>query len=357
VTGKDDRKARRRRETERRKREAAARRDTAKRTRTPTHQAKVIADLTAVPDTDQLDSVIGMVMQHGREVLMRHYGLVVAPTELADGTPPLLDRFPPHSFTLLETIRDVSDRGDRVHVAVYRAASQDVVDDYRWSLAAEHAARRAMTEETMIVVEDRKLILVPLSIAEQMAPDLDPAETSQVGDANDPSQRCLMYTVPEQELPMLRQSAQSSDQVVMTTVDAIMAAEQRVDPDEHLRELMEHSAHADPIVPVARQCPDCAASWEPGDEGKGPLLSHEDTCPLGRAIDAVTNADREWFAQHPEATSNVRPISQAEMTDLALMGERHTSRSTVEVIQVAPGMRSRQFTAPAAILRMPQEEA
>jgi hypothetical protein len=51
--------------------------------------------------------------------------------------------------------------------------------------------------------------------------------------------------------------------------------------------------------------------------------------------------DKEYFAQNPDATQYVRPITAQELNMLRLAGE--CDQTHVLVTQLAPGVRARQF--------------
>lgn len=84
-------------------------------------------------------------------------------------------------------------------------------------------------------------------------------------------------------------------------------------------------------------CPDCSGvfneKWH---------LTHDSTCPLGRAMDAMQDADRDWFLAHPRADEYHRAITPAEVASLHAVGvvAEHTDR--VHVVQLAPGLRTRR---------------
>lgn len=89
------------------------------------------------------------------------------------------------------------------------------------------------------------------------------------------------------------------------------------------------------------QCPDCGA------RSVGNSLTHDETCPVGRAIDTTMDADRVFFEEHPKATEYRRPVTQAEAVELRTSGAwpdvpgRAVGR--VLVTQIEPGLRRRSF--------------
>jgi hypothetical protein len=87
-------------------------------------------------------------------------------------------------------------------------------------------------------------------------------------------------------------------------------------------------------------CPDCAAVT------RSDHLSHEATCPLGLAMDTVTDADAEWFERHPSANAYRRPITWAEAEELRTLGLMPAGceiQGRVFVRQLTPGVRTRSF--------------
>lgn len=86
---------------------------------------------------------------------------------------------------------------------------------------------------------------------------------------------------------------------------------------------------------MSRSCPDCTAV--------GPDLRHDDTCPVGRALDATGEQDRAWFDAHPDQRQRVRLVEGPERTYLQLAGCSVASAAFVVVSQLAPGVRTRSY--------------
>ena len=82
-------------------------------------------------------------------------------------------------------------------------------------------------------------------------------------------------------------------------------------------------------------CPDCGA--KPVNR----QFTHQATCPIGLAVDAMMAADREWFEQHPGADHYYRSVTNAEVAEFSILGERPVGK--VLVHQVEPGLRMRQI--------------
>ena len=71
-------------------------------------------------------------------------------------------------------------------------------------------------------------------------------------------------------------------------------------------------------------------------------LGHDETCPLGLALDAMMDEDRDWFAAHPFAPVRHRPMKAAERTEYCMSGYWEAAHMThVQVIQLRPGLRAR----------------
>lgn len=88
-------------------------------------------------------------------------------------------------------------------------------------------------------------------------------------------------------------------------------------------------------TPVA--CPDCSAV---ADDNRH--LTHDETCPLGLAIDKVVDGDRDWFLTHPDAAERHRPITPIEKQEYLVFGFSDVQLAThVQVTQIAPGVRRR----------------
>jgi hypothetical protein len=97
------------------------------------------------------------------------------------------------------------------------------------------------------------------------------------------------------------------------------------------------AADATPTV----ACQDCTAT---GRDGR---LRHDDTCPVGRALDEMQADDREWFAARPRAPWRVRPIHPAEVALLRHAGavppDMDLADWRVRVRQLGPGIKHKEF--------------
>lgn len=97
------------------------------------------------------------------------------------------------------------------------------------------------------------------------------------------------------------------------------------------------TATAEPLT-----CPDCL-----GVAGDGRHLTHADTCPIGQALDRISQVDRDWFAAHPGATEYYRPLLPGDLhvADLAsiVLGTVDGKPPRVRVRQVAEGIRARSL--------------
>ena len=103
-------------------------------------------------------------------------------------------------------------------------------------------------------------------------------------------------------------------------------------------------------LPLTAICPDCAFTERDTE--------HDDTCPAALALDAVTDADRVFFEEHPAATEYRRPIQPAEVTERRAWGllpdcpGRAVGR--VLVTQIEPGLRTRNFDSLLYLLIEPE---
>ena len=102
-------------------------------------------------------------------------------------------------------------------------------------------------------------------------------------------------------------------------------------------------------LPALHDCPDCSARLRP--DGHGGALAHGDGCPTGAALDAMTEADRAWFAAHPDAAEYTRPLLPGDLGvgSLACVMAADGGALLVRVRQVAPGVRVRTLPANAAV--------
>lgn len=100
------------------------------------------------------------------------------------------------------------------------------------------------------------------------------------------------------------------------------------------------------------RCPDCAAVAIRRE------TVHDPTCPLARAVDAVADADRLWFEQHPGAGCYWREIQPAEAADIRVcqaeigqpIPDAAQFAGRVRVTQLAPGLRARDFSGAYLLL-------
>jgi hypothetical protein len=91
----------------------------------------------------------------------------------------------------------------------------------------------------------------------------------------------------------------------------------------------------------ATQCPDCTAT----EVNKH--LQHDQTCPLGLDIDAVCDADRRFFEEHPGTTHFYRPVMASEISEQRVWGllldMPGRAVGKVLVTSISPGVRTRCF--------------
>jgi hypothetical protein len=70
---------------------------------------------------------------------------------------------------------------------------------------------------------------------------------------------------------------------------------------------------------------------------------HADTCPIGQALDHVSQVDREWFAAHPDATEYRRDLLPGDLhvsnLDAVLLGTDDGKPPRVQVRRIGKGLR------------------
>lgn len=99
----------------------------------------------------------------------------------------------------------------------------------------------------------------------------------------------------------------------------------------------------DVVAATLPSCADCGAAYDVNRH-----LMHTATCPLGRDLDAMSDNDRDWFAEHPGATFRRRPVQWCERDYLAMnlpveLPPGATWHGEVLVTQLAPGVRWRSY--------------
>ncbi len=77
--------------------------------------------------------------------------------------------------------------------------------------------------------------------------------------------------------------------------------------------LLEHLTPA-PVAPDA-QCPDCGACFDHVAQE----MVHADGCPIQSDYEAASEADRQWFREHPGATVRRRTPTLGEIQQQMLM--------------------------------------
>lgn len=116
------------------------------------------------------------------------------------------------------------------------------------------------------------------------------------------------------------------------------------DSPERMTERMRQAAGGDlsklQAAPYDHVCPDCGAQTVQGEDGKW-TLTHEATCPAGNAVDDVSAMDAQYFEDHPDADSYVRPAIALEMAGV-LPPAPFGHQWMIEVTRIGPGVRSRR---------------
>jgi len=84
-------------------------------------------------------------------------------------------------------------------------------------------------------------------------------------------------------------------------------------------------------------CPDCSAVMDADLK-----MFHDDGCPVAAETEAMTEADRLWFEQHPDAERYFRKARPGDfgVRTFASMVEPD---GKVEVVQLEPGIRTRRL--------------
>lgn len=77
-------------------------------------------------------------------------------------------------------------------------------------------------------------------------------------------------------------------------------------------------------------------------------ILHTPECVQGRAMAAMQENDRRWFASNPDKAECLRPVTDAERIEAWLHGKRVEAGATILVQQVRPGVRVRLVMGAAA---------
>lgn len=103
--------------------------------------------------------------------------------------------------------------------------------------------------------------------------------------------------------------------------------------------------------PSPWDCPDCAGTLDT-EAGRDYVLTHSDGCPVGSALDAMSDADRAFFDAHPEADEYWRPLMPGDLGvgSLACMGSTDGKPLRVRVRRIAEGVRVRSLPANAFVM-------
>lgn len=90
-------------------------------------------------------------------------------------------------------------------------------------------------------------------------------------------------------------------------------------------------------------CPDCNAEYD-----RSGYAEHDDTCPLGRAVDEQAADDRDWFAANLDASQRFRNAFPSEQAELRyITGNPALILSHVLVsLTDSPGVRHKHFMGP-----------
>jgi hypothetical protein len=112
---------------------------------------------------------------------------------------------------------------------------------------------------------------------------------------------------------------------------------------------IEHRKLLSRIIPVDMLPVPCEYCVSTVDK---PIIEHVETCPVSIELERVTDGDRQWFEDHPQATFYYRPVTWSEGAGLLLVDDRVrrlpdeirlTVTGRVLVEQIKPGSRRRAF--------------
>ncbi|MEP6760425.1 MAG: hypothetical protein ABJA93_03570 [Sporichthyaceae bacterium] len=97
-------------------------------------------------------------------------------------------------------------------------------------------------------------------------------------------------------------------------------------------------------------CPDCTAAFDEQMD-----LLHDSTCPYGIGEDQTSDADRQFFEDHPDVDHYYRPLTASERITMRLtwtvpLPERGEFAGRVLVTRVGPGVRYRSFAGVVFLL-------
>jgi hypothetical protein len=88
-------------------------------------------------------------------------------------------------------------------------------------------------------------------------------------------------------------------------------------------------------------CPDCDGYVRSG------VLTHRDSCPAARALEDISQRDRQWFTAHPFAKHYRRELMAGDLgigtLEGVLLGTVDGRPPMVIVRQVSPGVRVRSL--------------
>lgn len=95
-----------------------------------------------------------------------------------------------------------------------------------------------------------------------------------------------------------------------------------------------------------RSCPDCPAVEVDGE------VSHAAGCPIAAELDAMREADRTWFLDHPAADFYYRDLRAGDLSlaSLESVFSADGRPLRVKVTQIRPGYRSRHIPPNVAVV-------
>lgn len=98
-------------------------------------------------------------------------------------------------------------------------------------------------------------------------------------------------------------------------------------------------------------CPDCTGVPTLREDGLT-VLTHSDGCPVGRALDHMSDTDRAWFDAHPDASEYWRDLLPGDfgIGSLSCIGSIDGQPLRVRVRQIADGVRVRSLPGNAYVM-------
>ena len=100
-----------------------------------------------------------------------------------------------------------------------------------------------------------------------------------------------------------------------------------------------------PATPLIT-CPDCPAVADPDTK----VVQHFDGCPVGRALDEMRDADRQWFVTHPYADRYHRPLMPGDFGIASLHNIMAAGKVEVHKLNDEATLRYRRLPQVAVVI-------